>query len=367
MRFFSIDNLITTGVILLILKFFFVIFQIDFLNQLNNQIQDFQINDIVFSRLLDKESVPVDTNLIIVNIGEFKRDKIAEQINIINKFQPKVIGVDVAFSKEKGDELDIPLAQAFSEVKNLVLVSRLAFENEKIHLVKSIPLFTQYAKSGFANFIDEEDFRTVRKFSPREFADREEADAFSVKVAELYNPNSVKKLFNRENESEIIYFERNLNKYKIIDCEDIFRLRDSLGFVKNKIVLFGYLGPDVKTLSTEDNFYTPLNPNYIGKSYPDMYGIVIHANIISMILNGKYINAMSEKFVIILTIILTYLTMAGFSYLRFNHSEAYESLSLLWILFEVFLFLFVMFSLVYYFNYYLNLKNMIFVIAVSEM
>ena len=369
MRFLSFDNIITTGVILLILKFFFVIFQIDFLNQLNNQIQDFQINDIVFSRLKDKNAVEPDTNIVIVNIGELKRDKIAEQINIINRFEPKMIALDVAFSKVKGDELDKPLAEALSKVKTLVLVSRLSYDKDRdeINLMKSIPLFTQYALCGFANFIDEEDFRTVRKFSPREYVNKDPVMAFSVKVAELYYPPAVKKLFDRNNESEIIYFERNLNKYRVIDCEEVFSKRDGFGFVKGKIVLFGYLGPDVKTLSTEDNFYTPMNSNYIGKSYPDMYGVVVHANIISMLLNGRYINAMPEIYVLILTIVLAYLTMAAFSYLRYRFAEAYESLSLVFILAESAFFFFVMFSLLYYFNYYLNLKNMFFVLAISEM
>ena len=368
MRFFSWDNIITTGVILLILKFFSIIFNIDFLNQLNNQIQDFQINDIVFSRLNNHEAVARDTNIVLVNIGELKRDGIAEQINIINRFEPKVIGVDIFFSKLKGDKFDLPLAEAFSKVKNLVIVSRLSNdEKDNMHNVKSIPLFSQYARSGFANFIDEEEFRTVRNLRPIEYCDKDLVMAFSVKIAETYNPVATKKVFDRNNEAEIIYFERNLNKYRVIDCEEVFNKRDSFGFVKGKIVLFGYLGPNVNTLSTEDNFYTPMNPNYIGKAYPDMYGMVIHANIISMILDGNYINSMPDKFGLILIILLAYLTMAGFSYLRFYHEEGYESLSLVLLIFEMVLFLAVMFSLLYYFNYYLDLKIMFFVLAVSEL
>ena len=369
MRFFSLDNIITTGVILLILKFFFVIFQIDFLNQLNNQIQDFQINDIVFSRLMNKKNIAIDTNIIIVNISDLKRDKIAILINLINNYEPKIIGVDGVFSKPKGDSVDKPLADAFSKVKNLVLVNRLVYDNDnnKVYVEKSLPLFSQYAKSGFANFIDEVDFRTVRKFSPKEFVDKDIVMAFSTKIAEIYYPNAVKKLFERENESEIIYFKRNMKKYRIIDCSDAFNNQDTLGIVKVKIVLIGFLGPDLKTLSTEDNFYTPLNPNYIGKSYPDMYGVLIHANIISMILNGKYINALSDKLIIILTILLTYLTMAFFTYLRFNHSEAYESLSLVFIFLEMGVFLTIMFTMLLYFNFYIDLKNMLFVLAVSEL
>lgn len=369
MRIFSIDNVITTVVILLVLKYFFVIFQVDFLNQLQNQIQDFQINDIVYSRLNDSSDVTEDKDIVIVNIGELKRDSIAKQIDIINRFEPKVIGVDIVFSKTKGDTMDLPLAESFSRVKSLVLVSRLISDEagEKVILDKSIPLFSQYANTGFANFIDEDEFRTVRQFSPKEYAKKEVVNAFGVKVAELYDPGATKNLFERDNESEMIYFRRNADKYKVIDCREVFDRQDSLGFVKGKIVLFGYLGPNKSTLSMEDNFYTPMNPNYIGKSYPDMYGVVVHANIISMILNRDYINSMPEKLVLILTILLTYLTMAGFTYLRFNHEKAYESLSLVLIIFEAVFFLAVMLCLLYYFSYYLDLKNMIFVLLVSEM
>ena len=67
-----------------------------------------------------------------------------------------------------------------------------------------------------------------------------------------------------------------------------------LSFIKDKIVLLGFMGINLNDKTFEDIFFTPLNERYAGKSFPDMYGVVIQANIISMILNKKYINTMPQ-------------------------------------------------------------------------
>jgi CHASE2 domain-containing sensor protein len=386
-KLISIDNFITTVVILLILGYFSAYFNIDFLNSINNQIQDFKVNDIVFSRLRNNDKIKKDTNIVIINIGNLNRKEIAREINIINNYKPEVIGVDVTYPKVMGPELDDPLAETFSKVKNLVLASKLVStgdNDEYNEIEKSIPLFTRYSQMGYVNFITSE-FRTAREFTPRVYIDKNEELAFSVKVAQLYNPNSIKKFLARNNESEMIFYERNLDKYTVLDWDDVMKTNGEIAsgatpdsdlsnqdsklsnLIKGKIVLFGFIGPELGSLSEEDNFYTPMNPEYIGKAYPDMYGVVIHANIISMILNKKYINVMPSIYVLILEIILCYLTMAGFTYMRAKFEEAYESLSLLFVFVEAFVILGASLSLLYYFNYYLDLKTMFFALAVSEM
>ncbi len=63
---------------------------------------------------------------------------------------------------------------------------------------------------------------------------------------------------------------------------------------RDKIVLIGYVGDRIDIDTGEDKFFTPLNSKYIGKANRDMYGIVVHANIISTILNGHYIRVMPD-------------------------------------------------------------------------
>ena len=58
-------------------------------------LSDFELTDYAFSRMRD---IPkVDERIILVNIGSISRAAIAEQIRIISKYKPKVIGIDSFF------------------------------------------------------------------------------------------------------------------------------------------------------------------------------------------------------------------------------------------------------------------------------
>jgi CHASE2 domain-containing sensor protein len=62
--------------------------------------------------------------------------------------------------------------------------------------------------------------------------------------------------------------------------------------------------------SWEDKFYTPLNKKLAGKSNPDMFGVVVHANIISMILREDYVEQMATWQEVAMAIILCLLNVA---------------------------------------------------------
>jgi CHASE2 domain-containing sensor protein len=51
----------------------------------------------------------------------------------------------------------------------------------------------------------------------------------------------------------------------------------------------GFLGEIIGDYVPGDIFFTPLNKKIIGRSLPDMYGVVVHANIIKMILDKEFI------------------------------------------------------------------------------
>lgn len=372
MKFFSIDNIITSFIIITILVYFSEYFNIDFLDPIQNIIQDTDASDIVFSKIRDKEKVPYDTNIIIVNIGEYNRAEIADEIEIINKYHPKVVGIDAFFLEPKTEELDIPLINAIFKIKNLVLVSKIDSLDEKSGkyktLIQSHSQFTAYGVCGFANFIsdDEQLFRTVKKFSPKEYVNDSIQYAFAVVVSNIYNPKSTQKFLKRNNETEIINYKRFLNKYRVLDVNDIIEKQDSLGFIHNKIVLLGYLGPNIKTITNRDAFFTPMNDHYIGRTFPDMYGVLIHANIISMILEEDYINAMPTWLNNLLTFIICYFTMALFSYMRVKLKSLYEIFSILIIVFQLVFILFICLFLLHLFNFWMELKAVLFVLIIAE-
>lgn len=279
----------------------------DVLNPVQDMFGDFQLTDLVSSRI--REEMPDDTNIVIINIAELDRAGIAQQINIINQCRPKVIGIDSFFRRLKpnnphGDSL---LANAFSETENLILVSKLHYQdslNVFDSLETSHPIFMKNAMTGSANLLTEgeEKFRTAREFCPYDTIATGNKRGwiepfFAVKVAEVYRPGSTQMVKSRGNELETILYRGNIYgtkaKFAVIDAQDILDNNFLPEFLANKIVLMGYMGRELGTSENIwdiDKFFTPLNDKYVGKAIPDMYGIVVHANIVSMILNHHFVD-----------------------------------------------------------------------------
>ena len=108
---------------------------------------------------------------------------------------------------------------------------------------------------------------------------------------------------------------------------DVFNPDVDKSFLKNKIVLMGYMGESLNKSDWEDMFYSPLNRRYVGKAYPDIYGIVIHANIISMILTNQHVDQMPEWLAMLIGIILCHLNVVVFHYILHKYAIWYGAWS----------------------------------------
>jgi CHASE2 domain-containing sensor protein len=75
-------------------------------------------------------------------------------------------------------------------------------------------------------------------------------------------------------------------------------------------VLFGFVTDNRADLT--DKFFTPMNERFAGKSIPDMNGIVVHANIISMALDKSYIKKVPLWGNLVLAILVCWLHMSFF-------------------------------------------------------
>ena len=329
-KVFSWDNIFTTVFIFVVMWLFSTIkFNSDALNPVQDMFEDFEITDLVSSRI--REEQREDTNIVIVNIGTFDRATIARQINIINSCNPKVVGIDSFFRQLKSGnpEGDSLLAQAFAKVKNLVLVNKLHYNEEKKSfdsLEMSHSIFTKHAQTGSANLITEgeEKFKTARYFSPFDTAIGRKTvidTFFAVKLAEVYRPGSAKVVSDRKNDIEYIWYKGNIYgfkaKYFTIEAQDIIDGNFLPDLLKNKIILMGYLGAEVSNseyIWDIDKFFTPLNDKYVGKATPDMFGVVVHANIISMILNKTFVNKSEVWIEYLLLIILCFISVVTFHF-----------------------------------------------------
>lgn len=364
LKFFSWDNLFATFVVIAVLYFLPILFTIDFLDPIQNTIQDFNSADIVFSQIRDEEKVEKDKNIVLINIGYLNRKGIAELINIINSYNPRVIGIDSFFRKPKAADQDSALAQALRRVKNLVLVCEAEHtdNDDKFDtLVCSNGMFNKYALNSFANIItdDKSGFRVVRSISPKELVKDSTVLFFALEVAKFKNTGKVQKFLKRNKDVEFVNYKRTYkNKtYEVLDCKDVISKRDKLGFLKDKIVLMGFLGPDINTTVFEDIFFTPLNKHYLGKALPDMYGIEVHANVISMIFEEDYIGSTPEWLKLILTFVIIYCNMALFFFIQRSFGDVYEMANLFITGFEIFLIFAVMIYVFYWFNFDIGFRE----------
>lgn len=338
------------------------------IDPLKDAIEEIELTDLVFSNPDLRPETKADPDIVLINIGNLDREGIAEEVNIINQFQPKVVGVDVFFRKKASPEGDKKLVEALSKVSNLVMVSKPFNFNEKTSQYEGVQtsdsIFLSNCSLGSATFItnseQQEDIKICRTFNPYfSIKGQDNQLAFGVKLVQLYKGESVIKFLKRKNEFETINYRGNLGvKFAYLDVENVFNYNFTPDLIKDKIVIFGYLGSYVGHPSWEDKFFTPLNSRYIGRANPDMFGAVIHANIASMILNEDYINVVPEWLTLILTVIVCFLNVAFFSWIYRNKEFYYTVLTKPIQLIEITLLLAIIILLFHYFNLKVNLSVM---------
>jgi CHASE2 domain-containing sensor protein len=362
MKYFSLDNLLATILVLGVLRYFPIIFNANVFDPIQSTFEDLELTDIVFSQMRDRTKVPFDTNIVLVNQGNLSRGSLSKVMDILNRNEPKVIGIDALFRKVgKNPQHDTMLANSFDNTKNLVLAFALGFKsNSKSDLFDTVmtshPFIKGKAQEGYVNVItDQKNFRTIREMTPKQTVRNKTELAFPIKTASIFAPEKVKRFLARDNEREMINYKRNLDKYRVLDVADVFEKQDSLQFLKDKIILIGYLGPDINTRVTEDIFFTPLNKSYVGKTQPDMYGVVTHANTISMILEEDYIKSTPEWVEEVLVFIIVFLNMVVFTYFRVKFAENSQALSVVMQFAEVFLIIVGTIYAMYWFNFEIQL------------
>ncbi|NJN28575.1 MAG: CHASE2 domain-containing protein [Cyclobacteriaceae bacterium] len=349
------------------------------LDPIDDAIRDVEMTDLVFSQI--RESPKVDTTVVLVNIGTLSRREIARQLSIIAQYEPAVIGIDSYFYGLKADSLgDLLLSKAFSDIENLVLVSKLeynVFTGRYDSVRYSHPSFAS-GHVGFANLetdaLDQHQFKVCRSFPPKINVNGDEALAFSVKVSELYDSEKARNFLKRDNDFEVINYRGNIadfgqtnfgGRYVALDVADVFEQKFTPELLKGKIVLMGYMGDNFDDMSWEDKFYTPLNTKYAGRSNPDMFGVVVHANIVSMILNGDFIGKQSKNAGLITALIVCFGTVLLFTIIYQRLPKWYDGLTKTIQLVLVFLIFTVNVFIFHWFNYKTSLTTATIVVALA--
>lgn len=317
--------------------------------------KDFKLTDYAFSKL--RPEPLVDERIVLVNIGTLDRRGIAQQIQILNTFGPRVIAYDGFFNCEGGlyDTLNCPqlldtlgnlmLANSIAEANRFVLGTKLMqtdsvaqFDVEYYDSIEySDPVFMENAVPGFASLPTDatyqEDVKLCRSIFPQWVVNGERQLAFSVQIANQYDSAVTEKFLNRGNKEELINFRGNMNVMSLrvqnvftnqtsesnfatmfyaVDADQLLRGDVLPELFKDRIVILGYLGDYLGDAAWEDKFFTPLNKKVGGRANPDMFGPVLHANVVAMILNEDYINEIPEWASYFIAFLVCLLTIALF-------------------------------------------------------
>lgn len=340
--------------------------QFETFNPIQNVLKDFDVTDIVFSQL--KKEPKLDDKIVVVNIGKLNRGEIGQLLEKIGEQKPKAVGVDIFFRKLKENNDDTLLLNGIKACKNVVLVSKLEGYNEKKQQYDTLTLsnafFSTHTQNAFANLTttgegNMSEFLTCRSFIPQNQCKGKNEIAFAVKLAEIYDKNKAKKFLDRKNTSEYINYRGNIKQGKekeivfaSVDFSQILNDEIEKDVFKDRIVLLGFMGNTLAENSFDDKFYTPLNKNYVGKSTPDMYGVVVHANIISMILNNDYIDEMNDYLNIALAVVFGFFSVMLFSFFFQKIGFWFDSVTLI----MQFVFAILLFTINIYAFYSFNLR-----------
>lgn len=388
MKKFWIDCVLATALVFLAMWALVGLTRLNIFNafdSIGQALSDIELTDYVFMKL--REQPNVDENIVIVNIGRLNRRGIGEQIQIINKYKPKVIGLDSFFDCASGlrDTVNCPqlkdtlgnliLSNAIKEAANVVLVTKVLQSDTLLpidvydSLRKSDSTFRDFALAeGYASLETDaafqDDVKTCRMFNPQIKINDEMHQAFGVKMAMLYDSAKTQKFLARDNYSEVINYRGNVvdffgstnypQMFYTLDVNDVFTENFVPEMIKDKIVIFGYLGERLGDPSWSDKFYTPLNKKLAGKANPDMFGAVVHANIVSMILNEDFVNKMEEWQEIAMAIILCLLNVALFSLINTHLPSWYDGITKLLQLIQLILYTVLMVLIFHWYSFKLN-------------
>ena len=323
---------------------------------------DYDYTDLIYCRFKEKNNF--DDRIVLVNVNKPERTKIAEAIDSLNSYQAKVIGIDVIFEGRKTPKGDSILSKAIANSDNLILGDIFRLEESKTLPHTCDSLFCNENNVAFVNYVAKPNM-SIRYVSPFEAFENEKAQAFSSAILRKYDTEKYNVLTARCNDVEQINYRGSVDSYVQMNISEIITNPAVASSVKDKIVLMGYLGEDDWALSTRDKFFTPLNEQLALRSLPDMYGLVIHANVLSMMLDNNYINASSPWVTRIVSFIFVFILVCIFRQFFLTFNPGYFKAARI-IQLGIFFALFLLATLLFYkYNYRLNLTLVLVGVVIS--
>lgn len=263
----------------------FVLFNVSVFSPFTQAFKDFTLTDLYYSKIKTQDNI-YKGPLVLINVENRNREEIAFLIQRLEEGKPKVIGLDIIFREQRDSGSDELLKQTFAKYNNIIFPYIASFDGAAEE-VRTHEYFHVKSYSFVNTLGDDPKFSTLRNYYPV----YNNVPAFTTALLQMYDSSKAAILLKKgQKKTEIRYYGSIQNfKYKTFDEVMQPGFQDSV--LKDKIVLLGYLGSNnagPRALD-EDRFFTPLNPRLSGRSYPDMYGCIVNANILRMALDKDYV------------------------------------------------------------------------------
>lgn len=290
------DIIICSAIVLIIYIILPFLLQISYLRPIKYYLEDFDVTDMYYSKI--KPDIP-DTNIVLINTENLSYYNIARNIQEVLKQNPTVIGFVNNINFDDLASADDILRNTLMNDDRIVVSHPLVKDESKQKDIinRNIEL---YKTSGFSNLLfgKDKDYYTIRKFSPFYETEDRLYQSFAYQVSMIYNPKSVNFLLARNKQYERINFTGMQESFFNVDPfdfeKDTFVQPDYIISLSNKIVLFGeirQLSDNRQSSRFDDMYFTPISKTSVWDfNIPDMHNTVIQANIISTIINEKYID-----------------------------------------------------------------------------
>ena len=302
---------------------------------------DGSFNDLYYQQnaINQNPNKKLSRRLIIINSGSFEKDSfrldLSRTIQQLQKYKPRVIGIDHTFSNVNKIGTD-SLIDVVNKSKNIILSSN---ETEKN------PLKLNVKKSQYGNTTFEKEQMSIRRYSS-------DSNTFGYKIASKLLGNKLvpfehksffinyitvsKDAFSLLHQLDTFSYKVNSrNKFLIIQGEDLLCKKEFLNnFLsktgKNNAFLIGHFGNnkiyDVIN-DREDRHRVPCDKNLVERK-ESMFGVQIHANAIENYLNPEIrFNCWTDS--ILFSIVKNILIFLFIYYILFiNFGNAFNILTL---------------------------------------
>ncbi|MBL7723018.1 MAG: CHASE2 domain-containing protein [Chitinophagaceae bacterium] len=289
------------------------------LNPLKMGLKDFDYTDLAYAELKKGKNSKIDSNIVIINIGHADRELLSMIIDKTAENNPKVMALDAVFYEPGDSQPDSLLSASLGKHKNLIAATKLIPSGKDGDTIStSGDYFKNAAAYGYVNFFSDE-LASLRYYDPfiKDYKGKV-YNSFTSAIVQAYDSVAFNEIKKKVGKQVQINYERTVDKYQVIEYENLLTGSFERKAIAGKIALLGYINRDPTDIL--DKKFTPMNERFAGKSRPDMNGIVAHANIISMVLGNNYIKKVPSWVNLLISIAVCWLFMSFFiRYYLENH------------------------------------------------